>query len=287
MSTIDANAEIGLVRLTVRDLGRARAFYEEGLGLRVADASAGVARLSAADGPPLLELRSDRVAAPVDRSAPGLYHVALLLPTRRDLAVALFRLSQSSLRLTGASDHLVSESLYLDDPEGNGIELYRDRPRSTWPHDAQGRLTMSTLPLDLASLADELAGEAPPPEPLTRLPAGTRTGHVHLQVSELRRSEAFYCGVLGFDVTVRDSAGALFLAAGGYHHHVGLNVWRSQGAAAARPGVGLRSFELRLPTNAAFADVIDRVVADELPFEHVDGGTLLRDPSGNAVLLTG
>lgn len=287
MSTIDANAEIGLVRLTVRDLGRARAFYEQGLGLRVADASAGVLRLSAADGPPLLELRSDRVATPLDHAMPGLYHVALLVPTRRDLAVALLRLSQSNLRLTGASDHLVSESLYLEDPEGNGIELYRDRPRSTWPHHEDGRLTMSTLALDLADLADELAAEPPPPAPLTHLPTGTRVGHVHLQVSELRRSEAFYSGVLGFDVTVRDNAGALFLSAGGYHHHVGLNVWRSRGAAAARPGVGLRSFEVRLPTDAAFADVIDRVVADELALEHVDGGTLIRDPSGNAVLLTG
>ncbi len=147
---------------------------------------------------------------------------------------------------------------------------------------------MDTLQLDLKALADELVGDPPPPELAMRMPARTTIGHVHLRVSELRLTERFYSGVLGFDVTTRAVPGALFLATAGYHHHVGANIWESA-RAPRRPDdmAGLHSFEIRLPTPTDLADVIDRAVADELAIEQLDEGALVRDPSGNGVLLTG
>src|SRR5205807_7344888 len=149
-------------------------------------------------GPALVELHGDPSAAPLDRRAPGLFHLAILLPTRGDLALALARLANARAALDGASDHLVSEALYLSDPDGNGIEIYRDRPRGDWPL-RDGELQMATLPLDLDSVLSELGDRT---ELAPRVPADTRIGHVHLQVSDLERAEQFYSGVLGLDVTV-------------------------------------------------------------------------------------
>src|SRR5262249_17342915 len=154
-----------------------------------------------------------------------------------ELARALERVARAGWAFTGASDHLVSEALYLRDPEGNGIEIYRDRPRDEWRR-VDGDIEMATLPLDLAGLMAEA-----PEDPEAGMPAGPRRGHVHLQVADLVAAEAFSHGVLGFDVTVRSSPGALFLSAGGYHHHVGLNTWAGEGIPAPPPGArGLRSF---------------------------------------------
>ncbi|MGO9821036.1 MAG: VOC family protein, partial [Solirubrobacteraceae bacterium] len=214
----------------------------------------------------------------------GLFHLAMLVPSRRDLAFALQRLLAARWPLDGASDHLVSEALYLSDPDGNGIEIYRDRPREEWAH-VDGRLQMATLPLDLRGVAGELAtADAPQLE----VPAGTRIGHTHLQVSELDQTEAFYAGVLGFDVTVRGYPGALFVSAGGYHHHLGLNTWHSAGSGPPVPGsVGLRSFEVLLPDTDALEAVLARVASAGLPI--VAGpdrdSHIVRDPSGNAVEL--
>jgi catechol 2,3-dioxygenase len=184
--------------------------------------------------------------------------------------------------LTGASDHLVSEALYLRDPDGNGIELYRDRPRAEWPY-SDGALEMDTLRLDLDDLASELA-EGASLDPWA--PAGTTMGHVHLQVSELAEIEAFYHGVLGFDVMVRRYSGALFVSAGGYHHHIGLNTWNSEGASPPPPGsVGLHSFDVVLPDAGARDAVLERVSSAGIAFEQGPEGTLVRDPSGNALIL--
>ncbi len=197
--------------------------------------------------PPLLSLVGDGSAPPRDPRQTGLYHFAILVPTRRDLAVALVRLAQGGWQLDGASDHLVSEALYLSDPDGNGIEIYRDRPRAEWRRGPDGQLSMATLPLDLDDLLGELQTAPVDPVGDAQMPDGTRIGHVHLQVAELEQTEAFYAGVLGFDVMVRGYPGALFVAAGGYHHHVGLNTWHSRGGSTPPSGgIGLRAYELKL-----------------------------------------
>ena len=279
---IHPDTRIGSVHLTVRDLSRSRDFYERVLGLRVSERESGSLALSAAGGPVLIELHGDSKAPPLDPRATGLFHQALLMPTRRDLALALGRLAQTRWPLSGASDHLVSEALYLSDPDGNGIEIYRDRPREQWPR-RSGTIEMATLPLDLDDLLGELsAGEAI----ADGAPAGTTIGHVHLQVAELRDIGAFYSGVLGFDVIVRTYPGALFVSAGGYHHHVGLNTWHSAGSPPPPAGtVGLRYYEVLVPDANELNRVLARIAAADIAVEVNEAGAFVRDPSGNGVLL--
>ncbi len=283
---IAAETTIGTVALTVSSLERSVAFYEPLLGLAASEQPDGSVLLGGAAGAPLLSLVGDSTAAPRDPRQTGLYHLAILVPTRRDLAVALVRLLQGGWHLDGASDHLVSEALYLSDPDGNGIEIYRDRDRSQWRQDEHGQLAMATLPLDLDGLVAELR-EAPPDPTDARMPDATRIGHVHLQVADLAETERFYAGVLGFEVMVRSYPGALFVAAGGYHHHLGLNTWQSRGGSTPPAGgVGLRWYEVRLGSQAALAAVLDRIEAAGLPSDSTaGGGTLVRDPSGNGVVL--
>lgn len=278
---IDPDASVGTVRLTVADLERSRVFYERAIGLRSAELDDGTLAL-AAGGRPLLELRGDSAAPHLNRRAPGLYHLAILVPTRLDLAFALARIAEAHYPLDGASDHLVSEALYLSDPDGNGIEIYRDRPRADWARTGD-QLQMSTLPLDL----DDVLGELRVASELQRFAgSGTKIGHVHLQVSDLGEAEAFYSGVLGFDVVVRGYPGALFVSAGGYHHHIGLNTWHSAGAAPAPEGsVGLRSFEIELPDERALEAVLERVDAASIPSTRQHDGALVHDPFGNAAVL--
>lgn len=282
---LPADLALGPVSLTVSDLDRATDFYERVLGLRarpLADGGVGLDPPSSGAGA-LVNLHGDLSAPPLDRRATGLFHVAILLPSRADLAHALLRIARERWPLDGASDHLVSEALYLSDPDGNGIEIYRDRPREQWPRDGD-RLRMATLPLDLRGLAAEVGADRPVD---AVVPAGTTVGHVHLQVGELVDVEAFYHGLLGFDVTVREYPGALFVSAGGYHHHLGLNTWNSAGSGAPAPGaVGLRSFEIVLPDRVELDRVLDRIRGAGLALEADAGGAQgVRDPSGNLVLL--
>ena len=280
---IDPATTLGTVRLTVSDLSRSRTFYEQALGLRATEREDGTLAFGVRDDEALVELRADSAAPRLNRRAPGLYHLAILVPTRRDLAFALARLAVTRWPLDGASDHLVSEALYLSDPDGNGIEIYRDRPRTEWQH-ADGQLQMSTLPLDLDDVLGELRAA---PELQEQAPVGTRIGHVHLQVADLRAAEAFYHGLLGFDVMVRGYPGALFVSAGGYHHHIGLNTWHSSGAAPATAGsIGLRSFAVELPDARALAEVVARLDAVGLRYERRPDVILVRDPFENAVVLT-
>lgn len=282
-TSIDPRTTLETVRLTVSGLDRSRRFYERAIGLRATESEDGAVVFGVADEPALIELRGDSAASHLNRRAPGLYHLAILVPTRADLAFALARLAMSHWPLDGASDHLVSEALYLSDPDGNGIEIYRDRPRSEWPR-SDGQLQMSTLPLDLDDVLGELRSA---PALQEQAPPGTRIGHVHLQVSDVAGAEAFYHGVLGFDVTVRGYPGALFVSAGGYHHHVGLNTWHSAGAAPAPAGsVGLRSFTIELPHSRALAEVVGRIEAHDLPYERLPNGVRVHDPFGNTVVLS-
>ncbi len=280
--SVHPDTSLGPVRLLVSDADRSRRFYELATGLRATELDDGAIALGTDGGGPLVELRGDGSASALDPRAPGLFHLAILLPSRLDLAIALARVAQARIPLTGASDHLVSEALYLSDPDGNGIEIYRDRPRDEWQF-RDGVLQMATLPLDLDSLIGELDHHE---RPSPAAPAGTRIGHVHLQVSDVADAERFYSGVLGFDVTVRGYPGALFVSAGGYHHHIGLNTWNSLGSPPPRTGaVGLDSFEIVLPS----ADELDRVLARAraagVETEELPDGWRIRDPFGSGVLL--
>jgi catechol 2,3-dioxygenase len=282
--SIDPGTSIGAVRLAVADLDRIRDFYTRAIGLVEFEGSDGPVRLGAGDATlaPLLELVSEPEAPPRPRHTTGLYHLAILVPTQADLARALQRVADTGWRLTGASDHLVSEALYLNDPEGNGIEIYRDRPREEWRY-RDGTIQMSTDPLDL----DGVLGELRRDDEGKGMPARTRIGHVHLNVGDLTAAEAFYSGALGFDVTVRGYPGALFLSAGGYHHHIGLNTWTGEGAPPPPAGSrGLRHFEIRLPDAAQLAAEEDRLREAGFDPDRVDGGVSVTDPAGNDVLLT-
>lgn len=266
---------LGVAELAVSDLDRSVAFYEERVGLRRLGETSGAAELGGEGGAPLIRLVGTPGLEPRPRNAAGLFHVAILLPTRRDLARAFARLSREGV-LTGASDHLVSEALYLDDPDGNGIEIYRDRPTADWTY-AQGRLQMATERIDQTGLLAELApGEAVD----APAPAGTVVGHIHLQAADLDEARAFWTGAVGLDL-VTTYPGALFMSAGGYHHHVASNVWNSRG----RPPVddshaGLRSFEIRVPTEADLAALKARLDDAGLAVEQTRGALHLREPSG-------
>ncbi len=222
------------MRLRVADLERALGFYRRVLGLYAGTGT----ELSPADGaPPLVELVEDRRAPPRPPRTAGLFHFALLVPTRRDLARILLRFRDEGTKLQGFADHSVSEAIYLADPEGNGIEVYADRPRTAWQRDGD-ELRMTTDPLDLDDL---LAAAGGPP---AGLPAGTVVGHVHLEVTDLAAAERFYARDIGFDVTVRSYPGARFLSAGGYHHHVAVNVWNGARGRAPAGGRGLIDYEI-------------------------------------------
>ena len=252
-SPLDPRTTVGHVHLRVADLDRALGFYRDLLGFREAWRGSGTVMLSA-DGryPFALGLTATGEAAPPPRRC-GLYHAAFLLPNRAALGRLLRRLLEHDVALDGASDHLVSEALYLRDPEGNGLELYADRPQERWAwNDAQ--VDMTTRELDLRDL---LAAGGDRSAPAAE---GTRLGHVHLRVSDLGRAEAFYRTALGFNVTLRRYPGALFLSAGRYHHHLGTNVWAGQGIPpAATEGPGLWYFTIRLPGRADLTRAAARV----------------------------
>ncbi len=282
-TSIGAGASIGRVRLRVADLTAMTRFYCDVLGLRRAPGDDDrIARLSVDGRPPFLfELEAVAGASRPPRGSTGLYHSAVLLPSRAWLGRLLRHLARCGVALDGASDHLVSEALYLRDPEGNGVELYADRPRETWPRRG-GAIVMTTEPLDLDALA--AAGAE---GPWSGAPAGTRIGHIHLRVAALDRAEAFYHGVAGFDVTLRAYPGALFFSAGGYHHHVGVNVWGSAGGSPP-PGAatGLQSFAILLPDGRELAEVVRRAGAAGVAIETGSprgGAVLLRDWDGIGV----
>jgi catechol 2,3-dioxygenase len=275
---------IGSVHLTVADLEAQRSFYERALGLRELERDGSTVRLGPDGGPVILELTGDPDAPRRPHGTTGLYHLAVLVPGRADLGQALRRVIESGWRFTGASDHLVSEALYLNDPEGNGIEIYRDRPREEWARSDEGVIQMATLPLDLDGVLGEIEAAEPVP---ALMPAGTHIGHVHLQVANLHDAETFYSGALGFEVTVRTYPGALFVSAGGYHHHIGLNTWESAGGSPPPEGsTGLRSFELVLPTADDANLVADRAREAGARVETRDGTAIVLDPWQDAVLLT-
>ncbi|MCO5090434.1 VOC family protein [Bosea sp. (in: a-proteobacteria)] len=270
----DAPVFIGAVTLRVHDLPALTAWYRDAIGLRVLHQDAGSADLGVG-GRVLVRLEA---GAGQPTSTAGLFHLAILLPSRHDLANWLRHAAQMRLPLDGASDHLVSEALYLTDPEGNGIEIYRDRKRAEWPLRPDGGIAMATERLDL----DALIGEADA-GPYAGMPAGTGMGHVHLRVGDTAAAEAFYRDLIGFELMVR-YPGASFLATGGYHHHIAGNIWGSRGAGPRRPGeAGLDRFELIAPDAADFAGVRERILA--AGGDEAGGVPAIADPWGNRLVL--
>jgi catechol 2,3-dioxygenase len=250
MSTLPADARIGDVSLTVANLDRSIAFYTDILGFQVMTRETAAATLGAGGSAALVRLSEMPGAIGRPRRASGLYHFAILVPSRAALGRSLRRLAGRRWPLTGASDHLVSEALYLDDPDGLGIEIYRDRPRDDWQQEA-GEVVMATEPLNLDDVADEPGADLP----WSGLDAETAIGHVHLHVPDLASAEQFYCDGVGFTPTLRRYPGALFVAAGGYHHHLGLNVWAGLGAPPPPPNaVGLQAFTVEAPGVSARAE---------------------------------
>jgi catechol 2,3-dioxygenase len=276
---LPAATTLGAAHLTVADLPRALAFYRDILGFLVTEHADGSVALSPAGASaPILTLTALAGARPKPPRTTGLYHVAILLPTRLDLGRTLRRLVESDYPLQGASDHLVSEALYLADPDGNGLEIYRDRPREQWPR-VGDQIAMDTLPLDLRALIREAIADG---QEWTGVAPGTRIGHVHLQVADLDRAVSFYRDTLGFDLMARMGNSAAFLSAGGYHHHIGLNTWGTAGAPQApADAVGLRSFDILLPARTDL-----EALAGKLPGATKDGSDVeTSDPSGTIARL--
>jgi catechol 2,3-dioxygenase len=241
-AVLPATLRLGAAHLTVSDLDRSVGFYQDALGLRQHRRDGDVAALGAG-AEDLLALHEHPGARPAGRHA-GLYHFALLFPNREELARAVARLALTRTPISGASDHGVSEAIYLPDPDGNGIELYADRPRDQWPPPGgpDERVGMFTRALDVHDLLATIAGE----EPSRHAGDGLRMGHMHLHVGDLDAARAFYADTLGFEIMTA-YPGALFLAAGGYHHHLGVNTWRGEGVGPAPAGTaGLREWTVLL-----------------------------------------
>jgi catechol 2,3-dioxygenase len=267
---------LGAVALTVTDLDRSIAFYQDAIGLRVHRREDGLAALGAGLED-LVVLHEDPAARPAGRHA-GLYHFALLFGSREELARAAVRLATTRVLVQGASDHGTHEAIYLPDPDGNGIELAADRPRSEWP---ELRYLSGPDPLDLRALLQTVEDEE-----LRRHADGQlRMGHVHLHVGDLEAATRFYREGLGFDVMTQLPS-AVFVSAGGYHHHVGFNTWQGEGVGPPPAGaVGLRHWTLEVDGAEELAAVRSRLAAVGAAVEERPDGLLARDPSGTAVLV--
>lgn len=248
---------IGNTHLRVSSIERSVSFYSDLLGFREMDKLGHSAKLSASGDPPAQVILTELEGAPPKpRATAGLFHVAIRVPSSYELARVLRRLLEYDWPIQGLSDHGVSEALYIPDPDGNGIEIYCDRPPDDWPRKGDG-IVMGTQQLDPNDLLVEVLDDT---TTWTGIDPATRIGHVHLQASDLAKSEEFYRGVLGLDVTQRDYPGALFLAAGGYHHHVGLNTWAGVGVPPSPPdAAGLISFALVVPDEPSWLAIRTRI----------------------------
>jgi catechol 2,3-dioxygenase len=271
---------LGPVHLTVTDLDRSIRFYEAAIGLQTARREGAEAALGAG-GEDLLVLTEEPGARPAGRHA-GLYHFALLYPSRLELARAAQRLIAAQAAVSGASDHKISEAIYLPDPDGNGIELAADRSREHWGDLSDPTALGGPEPLDMHGLMGLVEGAEPPVQASPEL----RVGHLHLHVGDVDGALAFWRDLIGFEVMTRFPSAA-FIAAGGYHHHLGLNTWRGEGVPPMPAGtVGMRRWTVVLPESADVAAVRERLAAAGAPLEERDGGFLTRDAWNNSVLVT-
>ena len=278
---LPAATTLGPVTLRVADSERALELYRDTLGLTVIERAADRIALGGENGAPILFLEISASAAPRPRAGyAGLFHVAILVPDRPALGGVLGRIAKADIPL-GASDHAVSEALYIYDADGNGLEIYRDRPRDQWTWN-NGQVHLITVPLDLRNLLAEGMAQDQVTKPV---PAATRIGHVHLQVADLAETERFYSDILGFARTATLPQ-ALFMSAGGYHHHVGSNTWDSRNAPPAPAGMaGLVEFNVDLPGKADLAAAKGRLAAAGINTEADRDGLRVRDPGNNEIRL--
>ena len=279
MTALPADTRLGPVTLQIGDLERSLSFYEGVLGLELLTRKARYAELGASDGAPLVALREHPGARPVPRRGRlGLYHVALLLPGRASLGQFLQRVGAAGVRV-GMADHLFSEALYLNDPDGLGIEVYADRPRETWPR-VDGDLVGDSLPLDTESVLAAAGDDA-----YKGMPAGTVVGHIHFYVDDLSSAATFYEHGLGFEASVTSFPGARFVSAGGYHHHVGFNTWAVGAALAEADDARLLEWQLIVPAEVG-AGIAERLGAAGFALETLpDGSVRVVDPWRTAVRL--
>ena len=285
---LPAASSIGHAHLQISNLEQGLHFYRDLIGLReTGQAGKAVALSAAGNSPPLILLAARTNAKPKPPHTTGLFHVAIRFPNRRELARIFRRLVDQGWPFQGFADHGVSEALYLADADDNGVELYADRPGQQW-HWRNGEVFMSTAPLDVDGLLREIEQDPVPP---CQIHPKTDIGHIHLQVSDLQRAEAFYHGVLGLQVTQRSYPGALFLSAGGYHHHLGLNTWAGQGALPPPPeAVGLLAFSIQVPNQHTLGTLADRVQSAKMPLQDHSAAIsrpafTTRDPDGNAIVI--
>jgi catechol 2,3-dioxygenase len=272
-------AHVGHAHLVVSDLGLVSDFYQKVIGLSVIEKTPSAAVLGKG-GQPLLTLTTGGNVARAPRNAAGLFHTAFLVPDRAELAHWLAHAAQNNVRLDGASDHLVSEALYLSDPEGNGIEIYRDRTPQEWSYQPDGTVAMATERLDL----QELYASAPKRE-WDGMAEGTALGHIHLQVGDIPQADAFYRDVLGLKVMAR-YPGASFFATGDYHHHIAANIWNSRGALARQGNMtGLSDYTVRFNDKATLDKALTALDAQEIAATRTAEGWSLKDPWGIGLTL--
>ena len=280
--TINANTLLGAVKLKVANLERSIAFYEKVIGLKSINVTDKSAQLTANGTMILVELEEiDNVYTGSHRGHSGLYHFALLLPTRKSLGSILRHLIEQKVQL-GQADHLVSEALYLSDPDNNGIEIYRDRPRAEWQYDSNNMVKMVSDPIDWEGLLRESEGEV-----FNGIDQETIMGHIHLHVADLQKAKGFYKDILGFSLELDWSAnGALFAGAGGYHHHIGLNVWNGRGVTPLpENATGLEYFTIKLSSEEDREQLARRLQEAGYPVHKGEGYMHVVDPFGNGIRL--
>lgn len=262
---IPKQTHIGYVHLNVSDLNNLTDFYSKKIGFKIASENGNTVCLSSSGKEPylfkLVEIK-DFVRSPYNST--GLFHTAIKVPSRKELAQTLVRLGNNNVKFHGFSDHGVSEAMYLSDPDGNGIEIYYDKPVELWPHKAQ-EIEMYTRPLNINSLLGEIDKSA---LEINTFSPGTCIGHIHLKVSSLEKAKQFYCDILGFEITQSSYEGALFVSAGGYHHHIGLNVWYSSNGAPRRENsIGLESFGIMIPNSETVELIRERLSLSGIKME--------------------
>jgi len=276
LNKLPAETTLGYVTLAVANLQRSLDFYQNVIGMQPIEVTDSSAKIGAG-GQTLLVLNEKPGAIPQPEFTTGLYHIAILLPSRAALAQEIAHFAELQTPMQGYSDHLVSEAFYLADPDGNGLEIYRDRPRSEWQWE-NGQVKMANAPIDLDSLFAEHPGT-----PWNGLPAGTTIGHMHLRVGNSSQAVKFYTDVIGFDV-VADWPGAGFVSAGGYHHHLGMNMWQSRGAPPApENSVGLQEFIIQLPNRESLDQITNRLKSAQVPYELSGSDLITHDPWQNRI----
>ncbi len=276
--SLPANLSMGAVTLRVENLDRMIAYYRDAVGLDLISQVAGSAVLGRGSNPALILEHSPDMKHASDNQA-GLFHTAFLFDTKAQLAYAVASVAAKYPgSFTGSADHLVSEAFYFDDPENNGVELYWDRDRTNWSW-KHGQIEMGTFGLDPnAYLRENL--------PASVDDSASNIGHVHLSVGSIEQAQDFYVNKLGFDVTLNWGGTALFVSAGGYHHHMAMNIWRSRGAGVRQPTLGLRDVSIILPNTDTLGEVVERLSHNKVELRN-DGQTIhLDDPWGNQVSLS-